>query len=152
MKAIMNKFEIVPVEITHSGMSTPPGKPPGTVPILDIGNGQHIFESSAILEYLEDKFPQAPNMRGTTPEAAARVRELMDVMNEACSFLSVYMHNASKLMEGLEPQSEGAAHVLLDKYHKKLSRLEELADATGPMVADSTGQPTLVDCVAMTTL
>jgi glutathione S-transferase len=52
-KAISDKFEIIPLKITRDGLSTPEGKPPGTVPILDIGNGQHIFHSSAIPEYLE---------------------------------------------------------------------------------------------------
>ena len=75
----------------------------------------------------------------------------MDLINEACSFLGTYMHNASKLMEGLEPQSEEAARVLLDKCHKTLSTLEELADPNGPMLADSTSNPTIVDCVVMAT-
>ena len=63
----------MPVEIIQNGMSDPQGKPPGIVPTVGIGNGKRIFQLSAILEYLEDKFPQAPNMRGgggATPEAA----------------------------------------------------------------------------------
>jgi glutathione S-transferase len=96
-------------------MPAPEVNAPGPVVILDIDNGQHIFQSSAILKYLEDKFPHASDMRGITLEAATRVREPMDLMNEACSFLGTYMHNTSKLMEGLGPQSEEAARVLLDK-------------------------------------
>ena len=114
-KAISDKLEIIPVKITGDGMLALEGTSLGTVPILDIGNGQHIFQSSAILEYLGNKVPHPHNTHGTTLNAAARVRELMDLMNEACSFLGTYMHNASKLMEGLEPQREEVARVLLDK-------------------------------------
>jgi hypothetical protein len=57
----------------------------------------------------------------------------------------------SKLMEGLESQSEEAAHVLLDKCHKMPSTLEESAHRIDPMLADSTSNPTIVDCVAVVT-
>jgi glutathione S-transferase len=144
-KAISDKFEITPVEITRDDMSAPEGIPPGTVPILDIGNGKHIFQLSVILKYLQYKFPHAPDMRGTTLEAPARVRELMDLMHQAYSFLGTYMRNASKLMECLEPQSEETARVLLDKCHKGQSTLDELADLISPMLADSTSNPTIVD-------
>ena len=36
-KAISDKFEVTPVEITRDDMSPPEDKPPGTVPIRDIG-------------------------------------------------------------------------------------------------------------------
>jgi glutathione S-transferase len=140
-KATSDKLEIVPTEITQEGMSAPEGKPSATVPILDIGNGQHIFQSSAIFEYLENEFPHAHNMRGTTLEAAACVRELMNLMNEACSFLGTYMHNASKLMEGLEPQSEEAACVLFDKCHKTLSILEGVGRPYRPNACGQHKQP-----------
>jgi glutathione S-transferase len=113
-KGIEHLIEIVPVESTRSGLSAPQSKPPGTVPILDIGSCRHTFQSSAILQYLEDKFPQAPNKRGATSGATARARELMDVTNETCYFLAVYMHNVSKLMEGREPQSKETAQAFLD--------------------------------------
>jgi hypothetical protein len=58
--------------------------------------------------------PQAPNKRGATSGATARARELMDVTNDTCYFLAVYMHNVSKLMEGREPQSKETAQAFLD--------------------------------------
>ena len=73
----------------------------------------------------------------------------MDVLNEACSFLETYMHNTRKLMEGLGPQSEDKARILLDKCHAMLSRLEELADLAGPFPTDSNEQPTIVECITM---
>jgi hypothetical protein len=47
--------------------------------------------------------------------------------------------------------SEEAARVLLDKCYKTLSTLEESADPIRPMLADSTSNPTIVDCVVMAT-
>jgi glutathione S-transferase len=52
--------------------------PVGTIPCLILENGTPLPESSAIMEYLEDKFPESP-LRPDGPEAKARVRLLQRV-------------------------------------------------------------------------
>ena len=150
-KKIMDDFEIINCEVTKDGMSHIPGKPPGTFPMLEYSPGQYIFQSTAILEYLEDRYPQAPNMRGRTLEAAARVRQLMDVFNELCAFFGMYIRNASQQFAAVLPQSEETARRALDRCHKMLTLVDKWADPEGPMLANSTGQLTIVDCVAMAT-
>jgi glutathione S-transferase len=50
----------------------------GTIPCLILEDGLPLPESAAIMEYLEDKFPEPP-LRPMTPEAKARVRLLQRV-------------------------------------------------------------------------
>lgn len=49
--------------------------PTGLVPALALENGTVIPESEAIVEYLEDRFPEPP-LRPATPEARAQARVL----------------------------------------------------------------------------
>ena len=55
--------------------------PFGTVPALELDNGKFVLESLAIMEYLEDRFPDGRLYNGTPEETAAardmeRVRDL----------------------------------------------------------------------------
>jgi glutathione S-transferase len=50
----------------------------GTIPCLMLEDGTPLPESAAIMEYLEDKFPEPP-MRPASPEAKARVRLLQRI-------------------------------------------------------------------------
>ena len=52
--------------------------PLGTIPCLMLENGAPLPESVAILEYIEDKFPQPP-LRPDRPEARAHVRLLQRI-------------------------------------------------------------------------
>lgn len=49
--------------------------PFGSLPVLEIAADDYIIESLAIIEYLEERFPQPP-MIGESPRERARVREL----------------------------------------------------------------------------
>ncbi|VFU16526.1 Maleylpyruvate isomerase [Methylocella tundrae] len=50
----------------------------GTIPCLILESGTPLPESAAIMEYLEDKFPE-PSLRPGEPEAKARVRLLQRI-------------------------------------------------------------------------
>jgi glutathione S-transferase len=50
----------------------------GTIPCLILDDGTALPESAAIMEYLEDKFPEPP-LRPATPEAKARLRLLQRI-------------------------------------------------------------------------
>jgi hypothetical protein len=52
--------------------------PVGTIPCLILENGEPLPESAAIMEYLEDKFPETP-LLPPEPEAKARVRLLQRI-------------------------------------------------------------------------
>lgn len=153
-KGIADKFDIISVEIGRNGMEDPEGKPPGTLPILELQRptaespGRYVFQSTAILEYLEDVYgSEGPDMRGQTAEARARMRECMDVANEAVTWFVLYVQNGSSLYAQLRPQQKVTAEEGSERMHKALSLLEKLADPKGPFLVGET--PTLVDCVLM---
>lgn len=54
--------------------------PRGEVPALVDGNDVHIFDSTVILEYIEDRWPEPP-LLPADPLARARVRMLEDTMD-----------------------------------------------------------------------
>lgn len=133
------------------------GKPPGTVPILEICRptkdqpGRYIFQSTAILEYLEDIYgAEDPDMRGSTPEARARVRECMDVVNEVTTWFVLYAQNGSILYGMMREQRREAALEGLERMHKALGLLESLADSEGPFLVGEL--PMIVDCILMATV
>ena len=49
--------------------------PAGKLPVLELSDGSHLTESLAIIEYLEELWPEPP-LLGRTPLERARVREL----------------------------------------------------------------------------
>ena len=61
----MNAFEVIPVEITAEGMAQPPGKPAGSMPILEVrrpsedgqNDGVFIFQSIRKSSHMAPLFP-----------------------------------------------------------------------------------------------
>lgn len=124
--------------------------PAGTVPILDVGDGTLIRSSVAILEYLEERFP-SPDMLGATPEARARTRELVSVVDDAATQLGIWCHKGSPAFAGREPQSQEAAGFAAADYHRKLRLLDTMMEETaGAFLAGD--HATIADCMAMATL
>ena len=67
------KLDLVEVDIIAGENRQPAWQainPTGTTPVLELDSGLCIAETTAICEYLEDRFP-APALIGTTPEARA---------------------------------------------------------------------------------
>ncbi len=124
--------------------------PLATVPILRTDEGVPIRSSIAILEYLEERFP-SPDMLGGTPQARARTRELVAVIDEAAVQFGIWCHKGSPAFAGREAQNQEAATFAADAYHGRLRMLETLAsETTGPFLTG--GHVTIVDCIAMATL
>ncbi len=124
--------------------------PMGTVPILETEDGTLIRSSIAILEYLEERFP-SPDMLGATPEARARTRELVSVIDEAALQFGIWCRKASPLFAAGERQSLEAGTFAADAYYARLRALSTLARETeGPFLAGS--HVTIADCIAIATL
>lgn len=122
----------------------------GTVPALDTGEGKIIGSSIAIMEYLEERFPE-PTMLGDTAAERAHTRELIAVIEEASVHMGVWVHNASRLFTGREPQNNDTARTAMQAYHAKLQLLDLLAqDANGPFLAGD--KVTIADCITYSTL
>lgn len=124
--------------------------PFSTVPILRSEDGTLIRSSIAILEYLEERFP-SPNMLGETPQARARTRELVGVIDEATIQFGIWCHKGSPAFAGRERQSRETAILAANAYYGRLRLLEKLAGETvGPFLVGA--HLTIADCIAMATL
>jgi glutathione S-transferase len=133
----------LPVEIQY-----PPGgmksaeylgiNPMGKVPCLHLADGTTVPESSTILEYLEDAFPEAP-LRPKDAAGAARVRLVARVGE---MYVMDPLHH---LFDQMDPATRDAkrTEALLDDLDKGLGHLEHYlsgdAYAAGPAF-------TLADC------
>ena len=54
--------------------------PFGTVPVLELDDGSHLVESLAIIEYLEDRFPEN-GLLGATPEERGKARDVERIID-----------------------------------------------------------------------
>ncbi len=77
-------WETVPVHlIEDGGQQNKPGflarNPMGQVPVLEV-DGIKLSQSMAIIEYLEERWPNPPLLPGS-PEGRARVRQLAEIVN-----------------------------------------------------------------------
>ena len=82
--------------------------PFGTLPTLELDDGSHILESLAIIQYLEDKFPDGALLSGE-PEEKARARDLERIVDLRVAVpMGAYVHSTKSPL-GLPPNPEKAA-------------------------------------------
>lgn len=122
--------------------------PFGTVPTLELDDGSFIVESLAIIEYLEDKFPDARLYSGT-PEECAKARDLERVIDLRLSGPMGGFGHATNSPLGLPPNPEKAAELLhamqtpLDFLEHVLADGRPLLGGDNVNVADCTMQSSL---------
>ena len=116
--------------------------PAGKVPVLELADGSFLTESLAIIEYLEERWPEPP-LIGRTPEERARVRELERIAElSVLGPISRAVH-ATRSPLGLPPAPEVAAHALA-ALPDGLTRLDAvLADGRSFLAGE---RPTVADC------
>jgi glutathione S-transferase len=122
--------------------------PAGKVPILITDEGVAVTQSRAILEYLEERFPE-PNMLGSSLLERARTRELMDILDEAATHFATWCQHASPIFIGRVEQIEGAGVQARRDYFRTLALLDRMA-SPGPFLTGA--RLTLADCMLGATL
>jgi glutathione S-transferase len=114
--------------------------PMGKVPFLEV-NGTRIRESSAILEYLEDAYPQKP-LLPKDPVERARVRELV-------IFIELHLELVARRMYGMlgggKPVSEETRQRVEKDLAKGVRALKAVAKFD-PFIAGK--DLTIADCAA----
>jgi glutathione S-transferase len=108
--------------------------PLGTIPCLILDNGTRLPESSAIVEYLEEKFPKPP-LLPEGPEARAKVRLLQRIGELHITAQTVELAQAA-------PNSEESAS-RLTRLVRGLSELQSLLSGARFAVG---AELTLADC------
>ena len=158
-------IKITPASVTAEGKLEAPGKPPGTMPILVLPDGQAITQSLAIIEYFEDiiENPQEAwqkelvasmppektrSMRGKQNDhlERARVREMLAIADEVTSLSTFGLHKGSKLFEAMEPTSAEASRLAFAHCERNLGLLEQYYGGFEERMEKESG-PNIVDCM-----
>jgi glutathione S-transferase len=114
--------------------------PMGKVPFLEV-NGTRIRESSAILEYLEDAFPQKP-LLPKDPIERARVRELV-------IFIELHLELVARRMYGMLAGGKPVSDETRQRVEKDLAKGVRALKAVvkfEPFIAGK--ELTIADCAA----
>ena len=125
------RYEIVPVHLVRDGGEQHgPGfaaqNPMQQVPVLEVedgGTSLRLTQSIAIVEYLDERFPQPP-LLPAAPQSRARARELAEIVNAGIQ----PFQNLSTLAR-LTPSLDGRAFAR-DFNERGLGALETLAATT----------------------
>jgi len=116
--------------------------PLGRLPVLELDDGSFLTESLAIIEYLEDLWPEPP-MIGVDPRSRARTRELERIAEFGVLQPVARIIHATNSPLGLPPMPEVAEH-----YRRALPGPLGVLDAVladgRPFVAGE--RPSIADC------
>ena len=117
--------------------------PSGKIPILVVTPEVVIRQSTSILEYLEEKYPQ-PDMIGSTPEARAMTRDLMYMVNDYFLLLSYYFSQRSPLFATTFEQKPDAATAFYAAYQRSIREIEQTIGDDEFLCGK---RPTIADCM-----
>jgi glutathione S-transferase len=127
-------IEIVPLQY---GEQRDPGmmakNPLSFIPVLELDDGQCLFDSLAIIEYLEELHP-SPNFIGQDAIARTRMRTYMHLCNEFFNRCMPYYANSLPQFSRLLTQSKDVASFMKPFLDRSLASLEMLADDGGPFL------------------
>ncbi len=116
--------------------------PSGRAPTLITDEGIAISESAAIVEYLEELYPQAP-MIGVEAASRAKVRALERVGNDLIVRCQMWLWNLTSAFPAKEPNP---AREVADKAYRYVSELLNiLEDAIGDREFLAGDRPTIAD-------
>ena len=118
--------------------------PRGTLPILELDDGQVLTESLAIIEYLEECYPE-PSLIGSSAIARAQVRSRERYIELNITNRLVRLVHATNSPIGLPP-NEGVAKSERTNLPGSLSYVDELV-GEGPFVMGE--QPSIADCTLL---
>lgn len=129
--------------LEHRGESYLRLNPSGRAPILVTDTGQTITDSGAIVEYLEELYPE-PSMIGTDPVTRARVRAMERLATDLVVRFQLWLWNLTDTFPAKEPRpSRDVADRL---YRYVLEVLDALEGAIGESRFLVGGTPTIADC------
>ncbi len=122
--------------------------PFGTVPTLELDDGTYLAESLAIIEYLEEKFPEDALLTGTAEERnrARDVERIIDL--RLAGPMGAFGHLTNSPL-GRPPDPEGAAE-MEEKMQTPLDYLENLLSDSRPLLLGE--RVSIADCTLQASL
>jgi len=121
--------------------------PTGTLPVLELDNGDYLSESLTIIEYLEEIYP-SPNMIGSSPLERAYIREVERQVEHEILLRVIRIVHATNSPLGF-PANPAVAENEINHLPDALKRINALIkDQTFVMGS----QVTIVDCTLFSAL
>lgn len=136
-------YELDHVNLEHRSAGYLQINPSGRAPALLTDEGIAITESAAIVEYLEELFPDKP-MIGTDPVTRARVRGLERIGNDLIVRSQMWLWNVTGAFPRNEPEPSQAFAAQLFRHVEELLDLLESAIGENRFLAGDV--PTIADC------
>ena len=117
--------------------------PGGNVPVLETDDGQYVYETLAIMQYLEEQFPENP-MWGVTEAERRRVDMQCDLINE---WYHVYYLSSAHIFPYLSKSKVQAQDVNIVTSPMWRTRLEQINEVKGDSKFLAGDVPTMPDCM-----
>jgi glutathione S-transferase len=121
--------------------------PTGTLPVLELDNGDYLTESLTIIEYLEELYPN-PNMIGSNPLERANVREVERQVEHEILLRVIRIVHATNSPLGF-PANPAVAETELNHLPDALKRINKLI---GDQVFVMGSKVSIVDCTLFSAL
>lgn len=142
----INDIEVIPVDYATGQNRTPEmlqKSLTGTLPVLELDDGTCLTDSYAILEYLEEIYPE-PSFTGRTPEERARMRMIMNHIADLNLRAGPVFANILPQWARALKQEPIVAEWTRPSFNRSLEYIEMLIDDNGPFMMGD--RITLVDC------
>lgn len=140
------EIETIDMDLSSGELKTPAflaKNPAGLVPVLELDDGTHIVESTAIIEYLEELHP-APNLIGETPVRRARVRAAERVASDLGVVTIAAMQHSHPFFAARVTQVPAVAEALQKSVDQQIDVLEALIGDSPFLAGD---EATIADIV-----
>lgn len=137
-------IEIVPLQYGDQNEPEMLAKNPlRFIPVLELDDGTCVFDSLAIMEFLEELYP-SPNFIGQTTTQRARMRTYLNVINELyVRALPIYANTIPQFSR-VTKQDAKVSEWLKPFFDRSIASLEQLASSTGPFLMGD--QVSMADC------
>ena len=122
--------------------------PFGTVPALELDDGSYLVESLAIIEYLEDKFPENALLEGS-PEQRGKARDVERIVDvRLAGPMGTYSHAVNSPLG--YPKDEAKAAQMEASMRPPLDYLENLLSDGRPLLLGE--RVSIADCTLQASL
>ncbi|EJL30860.1 glutathione S-transferase family protein [Novosphingobium sp. AP12] len=142
----LDNVEVISLNIFKEETKTPEflaKNPGGNVPILETDDGNYVYETQAIMQYLEEAYPEH-SLSGETEAERLRVDMQCDLINE---WYHSYYLSAAHIFPYLSKSKVQAQDVNIVTSPLWRTRLEQINEIRGndPFLAGA--KPTIPDCL-----
>lgn len=122
--------------------------PFGTLPVLELDDGTYILESLAIIEYLEDRFPEQA-LLGANPETRGKARDVERIVDlRVARAMGTYAHAKNSPLG--RPADPAKAAEMEAELQTPLDFLEHLLADGRPLLTGE--QVSIADCTLQASL